>query len=335
MKYRETPEKSRENKATYAKGFEHIIQKRLQQMTAERKKYAADIFKEPERYRADLKAILGWPLVEYEDTGLPPVKAQKLSDEEGYTVWRMEFEVMEGLVLTGLLFRQESEKPLPLVLVQHGKLGTPELISGIYDKTGNYNDMLSRVIRCGVHAFAPQLLLWSEGYEVPYDRDALDIRLKHLGGSVTAVEVHALGKLLDYFETQEYVKNFGMVGLSYGGFYTLFTTALDTRIRSSISCSFFNTMEKYFMADWMWFDSARRFDAAEVACLAYPRRLCLEMGDNDSIFDLADSVASFERIQEMCREVGTDWVEFIGFSGTHEFCLYDEPIQRLAEDLKK
>ncbi len=334
MQYRETPDETCKNKEAYASGFEYIIRKRQREMAEERKRYASRIFEEPERYRADLRKMLGWPLVGAETAGLPRITEEKLAEEDGYAVWRMGFEILDGLILYGLFFKQESEEPRPLVLMQHGKLGTPELISDIYKKTGNYNDMLHRVIRHGVHGFAPQLLLWSESYGVPYDRDIIDIRLKQVGSSVAAVELYGLMRILDYFEAQAYVTNFGMVGLSYGGFYTLFMTALDTRIRSAISCSFFNTMDIYRMADWMWFDSARQFDAAEVACLAYPRRLCLEMGDDDAIFRLEDSIAAFERIREMAGCVGTDWVEFIGFTGNHEFCRDDGPILRLVQDLK-
>ena len=140
--------------------------------------------------------------------------------------------------------------------------------------------------------------------------------------------------IIDYFEKQDYVSSFGMVGLSYGGFYTLYATALDTRIKSAISCSFFASRDACSWSDWVWQDSANRFDDAEVACLVYPRRLCLEMGTRDELFRSEYSEASFERIKTYCKDVGTDWCDLVLFDGKHEFCLDDAPIERLINDLK-
>jgi dienelactone hydrolase len=196
--------------------------------------------------------------------------------------------------------------------------------------------MLCRVIKYGVHVFAPQLLLWKEEYGVPYDRTELDARLKRVGSSITAVEVFGLTRILDYFEDQPYVKNFGMVGLSYGGFYTLFTTACDTRIQSAISCSFFNDRDEIAWPDWVWQNSAYKFNDTEVAALCYPRRLCIQMGNKDELFDYKYTEASFEALKALVKEQGVcdDLFDLIIFDGNHEFCKDDAPIQRLVNDLK-
>ncbi|MBQ7794010.1 MAG: dienelactone hydrolase family protein [Clostridia bacterium] len=335
MNYREEKNVTERNKKEYVSGFEHIIAERQRECESRRASYIADIFSEQGRYREDFKKMLGWPLVGYKAESIPEPSMQKLADEDGYSVWRMEFEILEGLKMSGLFFKAESKEPKPLVIVQHGGLGTPELISGVYGDTSNYNDMLQRVIKYGVHAFAPQLLLWAESYEVEFDRKAIDARLKRVGSSVTAVEVYGITKILDYFETQDYVTNFGMVGLSYGGFYTLFTTAIDTRIKSAVSCSFFNKRDAVGWSDWTWFNSAEQFDDAEIACLVYPRRLCIEVGDADELFDYKNSQDSFAKLKKMCERVGTDWVEFIVFGGVHEFCRDDAPIERLVNDISK
>lgn len=331
MIYSEGKEKSKEFKINYLKGLEDVITSREKQAEIVRKEYAKDIFKTPEKYRKDLKTMLGWPLVGYEDDFLG-VESELLSHEDGYSIYRMQFEILKGLKMTGLFFKQDGEKK-PLVIVQHGGLGTPELVSGMYGNTENYNDMLRRVIECGVHAFAPQLILWDDKYEVGYDRKEIDGRLKRVGSSITAVEVFGITKIIDYFEKEYSIHSFGMVGLSYGGFYTLFTTAIDTRIKSVISCSYFNRRDKYGWSDWVWQNSSGKFDDAEIACLVYPRKLCIEIGDKDKLFDYKYGVESFEKLKELCREVGTDWVEMIVFDGTHEFCKDDGPIQKLVKDL--
>lgn len=335
MNYREGLFDTTNFRQDYLDGVEALIAARQKDAESVRADYFKDIFADPEAYRQDLKKMLGWPLVDHNDDGISAFKKVKLADEDGYSIYRMTFDVLDGLEMTGLYFEMNGAGRRPLVLVQHGGSGTPEAVSGIYGTPSNYNDMLPRVIAQGVHAFAPQLLLWKvERYGVPYERKDIDARLKRVGSSITALEIYALIRILNYFENQENVLNFGMVGLSYGGFYTLTLAALDTRIKSSISCSFFNTRDSYPWSDWTWWRSAEQFDDAEVACLVYPRKLCIELGDHDKLFDVTYGKRSFERLEGICREVGTDWVTFMTFDGDHEFCKDDEPIRRLAEYLK-
>ncbi len=334
MKYSEEKEDAKKFKQDYVNGLEQLIQRRQKEAEANRMEYIKNIFQDQETYRQDFKKMLGWPLVDYEDPSLPAVSSTLLSEEEGYSVYRMSFTLLDGVLMTGLFFKQKDQKK-PLVIVQHGGLGTPELISGVYGNTSNYNDMLQRVIKHGVHAFAPQLLLWHEDYQVEFDRKKIDARLKRVGSSITAIEVFGITKILDYFETQDFVSRFGMVGLSYGGFYTLFTSAVDPRIQSAISCSFFNRRDAIPWSDWTWFRSAQLFDDAEIACLIYPRRLCLQMGNQDELFDYKESLKSFETIKTICKDVGTDWIRLMVFDGTHEFCKDDSPIEQLIDDLMK
>ena len=334
MKYHEEKEVTKSYKQEYLQGIERIIEKRQKDAETIRDEYTKNIFSDPERYRDDLKKMLGWPLVDFESANLTEVKSELLSEEDGYKIYRMQFEILEGLNMTGLLFKQDCDTEKPLVIVQHGGLGTPELISGIYGDTANYNDMLQRVRAYDVHVFAPQLLLWHDEYDVLFDRKSVDGRLKRVGSSITAIEVFGLTKVLDYFEKEKYVSSFGMVGLSYGGFYTLYTTAIDTRIKSAVSCSFYNTRDAVGWPDWVWHKSAEKFDDAEVACLIYPRKLYVEIGNRDDLFDYKSGVASFGKLKSLCEKVGTEWVTFKVFDGTHEFCKDDEPIQKLIDDIK-
>jgi hypothetical protein len=333
MKYTEKASLTDSTKKEYVDGINRIITQRQERARQIRGVYIRNIFANPEKYREDFKKMLGWPLVDHEATGLPKVSVEKLSQEDDYCVYRMQFEILDGLKMTGLFFQACDNQKKPLVILQHGGMGTPELISGFYGSTCNYNDMLHRVRSQGVHVFAPQLLLWSDEYPVEYDRKAMDAQLKRVGSSITAVEVYGITRILDYFETQDYVSSFGMVGLSYGGFYTLFTAAVDPRIQSAISCSFFNKRDAVGWSDWTWFESAQKFDDAEVACLIYPRSLCIAIGNQDPLFDSRFGMESFEKVKDICGSRGTQWIDFIVFDGDHEFHKDDTPIKRLVQDL--
>lgn len=333
MEYREEMQVAKSYKQNYLHGIEHIINQRQREAEEIRASYTKNIFEASADYREALKKMLGWPLVGHTADSLPRVVTEKLADEATHSIYRMQFEILDEVVMSGLFFKAKVDEKRPLAIVQHGGAGTPELISGIYGGTDNYNDMLEMVVRHGVHAFAPQLLLWDEKYKVPFDRNAIDARLKRVGSSITAVEIYGIIRILDYFESQSYVENFGMVGLSYGGFYTLFTAAVETRIQSAVSCSFFNTRDRIGWSDWTWQNSAEKFDDAEIACLVYPRKLYLEVGDADELFDCKYAIESFEKLKKLCKKVGTDWVELTVFEGNHEFCKDDARIERFISDL--
>ena len=333
MIYKEELKQSNVYKENYVQGIRDLISRKQQEAAEKRKEYIKNVFADTEKYREDFKKLLGWPLTEARPKELPEVTFTELSKEEGYTIYRAQFKIFDELCMVGLLFKMDGDGAKPMVIAQHGGQGTPESMSGIYGSTTNYNDMLTRIIKYGVHAFAPMVLLWRDNYEVPYDRHAFDARLKRVGSSITAIEIYGIQRIMDYFEAQSYVSNFGMIGLSYGGFYTLFTTAVDTRIRSALSCAFFNTRDAYPWIDWTWFDFADKFDDAEIACLTYPRKLCIAIGDHDELFECKNGERSFERVKEICAGVGTDWVNFIVFEGKHEFIKDDEPIKKLVADI--
>lgn len=335
MIYREGKKYTEQNKQAYRDGIAQIMRQRLRDARPVRAEYFKDVLSSQEKYRQDLREMLGWPLVGHDDTEAPAVSCIKLSDEVKFTLYRAEFEMLPGVKLSGLFFKMKGDGKKPLVIVQHGKSGTPEIMSGALGSTWNYNDMTLRVVKYDVHVFAPQLLLWDAAqYGAPYDRISLDAALKRTGSSIAAIELYEISRIVDYFEKQDYVSSFGMVGLSYGGFYTLYAAALDTRIKSSISCSFFATRDACNWSDWVWQNSANTFDDAEVACLVYPRRICLQMGTRDELFKSQYSEESYDKIKAYCNDTEPDWCQLVLFDGKHEFCLDDAPIERLVNDLK-
>ncbi len=334
MFYREERDVTKEAKTQYRDDIFRLIENRQKEGRAVREGLWQDMLASPEKYRDDFKAMLGWPLTEARPATPPEMTEAVLAQQDGLTISRLTFTVLEGLRMTGLLFRKAGDGPRPLVIAQHGGLGTPELIAGIYDGTGNYNDMLERILPYDVHVFAPQLLLWHEDYGVPFDRGSVDARLRSVGSSITAVEVYGIQRILDYFETVPYVSTFGMIGLSYGGFYTLFTAAADTRIKGALSCSYYcdrDNMQGF--PDWRWWNAAFRMQDAEIAALVYPRVLVIGMGDEDPLFPIDETRAEFARLEKLSADVGTDWVTFADFHGPHEFVKEDSYIAKVIDAL--
>lgn len=335
IKYREERAAADKYKAQYADGLERLIKSREKEFAEKRSARGADIFNNQEKYRDEFKKMLGWPLTEKRAETMPNVISEKLSEEEKYTVYRMQLEILEGVYLSGLFFKTKTDKR-PFVIAQHGGLGTPELVAGFYGSTTNYNDLITRILQFDCNVFAPQLYVWglmgNNDYSLDCDRQALDARLKRVGSSVTAVEIHGIERVIDYFEKQPYVTSIGMAGLSYGGFYTLFTAAADTRIKAALSCSYYNDRDKYFVQDWTWSGSAEFADAC-VACLVYPRKLTLMSGTDDKTFTSDGFKAEIESLKKLSAGVGDDWFNHILFEGVHEFIKDDAPIKEFMDSL--
>lgn len=340
MKYIEDINATLEQKKSYLFSVEELIKTKMEKAKSEREKNLKNIIKDTDSARKEYLEMLGWPLTETVKDPISVKKTLLSCEEEGYNIYRMKFEIFENFFFYGLYFEYRDQK-LPFVISQHGGNGTPELCSGIYDgNTANYNHMTERVFKRGAHVFAPQTLLWhKEKYGLDYNRENLDYRLKQLGGSLAALEIYCIKSAINYFEKLPCVdsKRIGMIGLSYGGFYTLYTTAADTRIKSALSCAFFNDRCKYSWFDFTWKNSAYKFFDSEVALLCYPRKLCLSVGEGDTLFDVNTAKIEYERLCDEIKMCGIeqDWVNLEVHSGGHEVCVDDKTIDDMVKALKE
>lgn len=240
-----------------------------------------------------------------------------------------------ALSLYGLLFLPRGDGPFPLVIVQHGGQGTPELCAGFYTES-NYNDMVRRFLRRGFAVFAPQLHLWSTERGPENNRRNFDVQLKQLGGSITAVEIHKLTRALDYLQARPDVdaERIGMAGLSYGGFYTLFTTAIDTRIRAAYVSCFVNSRFVYDWSDWTWPNSGHTFLDAEVCGLVCPRPLYIESGLSDGLFEERYAAEEVSRARGFYERLGIPQrLKYKAFEGIHEFDKADDGVDFLCAAL--
>ena len=339
MNYSENILETRKQKEAYLDSFEKLIQFREAEAEKKRDEYINGVIENSDQYRKELRSILGWPLNVEMKAEMPEAKLAKLSDEKDFRIYRMEIRVFEDISLYGLLFQKKESRRRPMVFAIHGKWGSPELVAGFFENDkGSYNAMIDRLLQYDFNVFAPQMLVWHDNkptrnYGVPFDRVDVDLRLKKTGSSAAAVEISVLMRAMDYFEKQSYVSQFGMVGHSYGGFYTLYTQALDKRIKSSICCAYFNKNTHQVMYDWSWSNSLNKFANAEVAALVYPRKICIQMGNQDPLFDAKDTVSEYERLHKLFQGRDFSWAELKVFDGGHEFCKDDTFIRELVDCL--
>jgi dipeptidyl aminopeptidase/acylaminoacyl peptidase len=288
-----------------------------------------------EPLRDRFRSMLGWPLTLPPETNPPAVDAIEVGSDDLGQVERVWIEVFPGLSLYGVLFLPHKDEPRPLVISQHGGLGTPELTAGFFGSE-NYNDMTRRVLRRGAVVFAPQLFRWHERFGRQVDHVDVDRQMKQLGGSLAAFELYALQRALDGLLLRDEVDaaRVGMVGLSYGGFHTLFAAAADARIRVALSSCFFNDRRRYGRGDWGFYGAANSYFDAEIASLVCPRALFLEVALNDELLDFDSARPEALKVAARYAALGLeDRFAYHEHGGKHEFDTADVGLGFLAGHL--
>lgn len=324
--YTEKSSDSVKYRELYAASIHHYIENLRSKAENKRNEYITPqlLCENREKYRIHYYNMLGNPLNTYTSTlPLPKVSKEFVAEDDLGKIYRVMLEITENFVFYGILFLPkdfDETKKYSYIISQHGGGGTPELCSDFYTDT-NYTHMTRRVLEKNNVVFAPQLLLWDTGnFSVEYNRQNSDIALKQLGSSITALEIFCIMRSTDYFAAQKYIDSdrIGMIGLSYGGFYTMFTAAADTRIKSAYSSCFFNDRLVYNWQDWVWFNAAHSFLDAETAALTAPRRLYIEVGRNDALFDYQTAIKEYERLLAFYEASGAaEYLRFHVFDGDH------------------
>ena len=371
--YEEAPEVGNEHREAFLKQFEAWLDANFEAASAEREQFFRPDFSSVEAYersivhlRERFRQMLGRPLTEMNNpdplvgaqhaashvrrgaaslpadqrtSGLgdavPAARTVSVAQDDLGHIERIWIEVFSGLDLYGLLFVPHGTGAHPLVISQHGGLGTPELTAGFFG-SANYSDMTRRVLRRGAVVYAPQLFRWDVRFGPQPDVVELDRQMKQLGGSIAAFELTCLARGLDHLLTRPEVdpERVGMVGLSYGGFFALYAAAADPRIGVTLSSCFFNDRRRYGRRDWGFFDAANTFFDAEVAGLVCPRYLYLEVAQNDELLDVASARPEAEKVAGIYERLGiSERFVYHEHPGKHEFDPSDEGIDFLCRNL--
>jgi hypothetical protein len=340
--YEESVEAGNLYRETFLSQFEAWLDQQFDAAAERRAAFFQPDMASPEAYTASLmpyrdrfRAMLGWPLSEPLPAEAPVARTSFVAEDDLGCIERVWIELFPGLDLYGMLFVPPAEGPRPLVISQHGGLGTPELTAGFFG-SANYHDMTRRILRRGAVTFAPQLFRWDATYGRQPDVAEVDRQLRQLGGSIAAFEITGLRRALDYLVTRPEVDGdrIGMAGLSYGGFFTLYTAAAEPRIVAALSSCFFNDRRRYGRGDWGFFDAANTFFDPQVAGLVCPRALYIEVAVNDELLDIASAHPLVHEIRGCYDHLGIpDRFVYYEHPGTHEFDPEDGGIDFLCEHL--
>jgi dienelactone hydrolase len=148
-----------------------------------------------------------------------------------------------------------------------------------------------------------------------------------LGQTMIGWRVFDVMRAIDWIATRQELDSnrVGCMGISGGGTCTTFSTALDPRIKVAMISGYLNTFQASIMSVAHCIDNyvpgilhwAEMYD---VAGLIAPRPVFIESGEKDTIFPIAASRASFERLQKVYEIFGAGGAaEQETFDGPHSF----------------
>ncbi|HVU24130.1 MAG TPA: dienelactone hydrolase family protein [Opitutus sp.] len=276
-------------------------------------------------YRAAFCRSIGYPCPGARPD--EPARFEQIGEDGIGTYYRVMIAVLPGIHAEGIYIVPKTRSgPVPLVVAQHGGAGSPE--QALFHGGANYHDMVRGAVKRGYAVFAPQLLFSSPGL-TKTNRVETDRRLRLVGTTVTAVEVTKIVRSLDVLLGRPEIDpaRVGMVGLSYGGFYTLVVTAIEPRIKMAVSAGYYGVQEGRYADDELSIPPdlafpARmtRFRDSDLVALICPRPLQIQAGDHDEIHHWKSGQKLAPESAAYYAKLGlADRFDYRLFAGGHEF----------------
>jgi dienelactone hydrolase len=294
------------------------------------------------RLRAKLTELIGgFP------ADRPPLRPATLETRafRGYRREKVVFDSRPGVsVLAYVLIPDKVKTPAPAVICVPGHGRGVDDIVGIDEKgrdrtdkaaAGYAHDFAIQVVEAGLVAVAIEPMAFG------CRRDAITARkglasyaCQPVAGGALLVGQTMIGwrvrdvmRTIDYIATRSELDSnrVGCMGISGGGTATLFSAALEPRIRVAMVSGYLNTfrdsvgslshcIDNYVPGILNW---AEMYD---LAGLIAPRPLFVESGEKDSIFPIKASIESFGKVREMYRVFGADeLIEQEVFPDEHSF----------------
>jgi dienelactone hydrolase len=275
----------------------------------------------------------------------PTLNAQTLEVREfpGYRREKFVFESSPGLNVLGYLLTPSSAKPpYPTVVCVpgHGRgvddiIGVDDQGRDRTDKDGYQHDFAIQAAEHGLAAVAIEPIAFGcrrdpltrkKGLKTSACQPVAGAALL-LGQTMIGWRVHDVMRTIDWIETRKELdaKRVGCMGISGGGTCTLFSAALEPRIRAAMVSGYLNTfrdsvfslshcIDNYVPGILQW---AEQYD---IAGLIAPRPLFAESGERDDIFPIAASRASFARVKKVYEVFdAADLAAEETFDDTHSF----------------
>ena len=261
----------------------------------------------------------------------------------GYSREKVVFDSRPGVsVLAYLLLPEKARKPAATMVCVPGHGRGVDDIVGIddkgrerTDKAGYQHDFAIQVAEAGMAAVAIEPMAFGCRRDPINARQGLSRKAcdPAAGGALLVGQTMIGWRVWDVMRTIDYIgtrseldsNRIGCMGISGGGTATLFSTALEPRIRVALVSGYLNTfrdsvgslahcIDNYVPGILNW---AEMYD---LAGLIAPRPLFVESGEKDNIFPIRASIESFNKVREIYQVFGAaDRIEQEVFPDEHSF----------------
>lgn len=273
--------------------------------------------------------------------GYPPPKSirgkitrfEKAGEDKYSSIYRVWIEVIEQVHTYGLyLLPKKPAETLPLIIAIHGGGGNPEAICGL-DTRINYHNFGFEAVKRGYAVWAPGLTMLS-GYakdpKIPgVSRAILDEQLKSVGSSIIGLEMHKIiESTLTLIQARPEIdeSKIGMTGLSWGGFFTMYSAALAPFVKVAVPSGYLRDSRKGLESmlevesKYSSIYSFKGLGHFQVIGMICPRPCMVQMGENDKLFDLEGAAKEVNRAASFYKKLGiADKFVFDVHSGGHEY----------------
>ena len=276
--------------------------------------------------------------------GTPPPGAKvgrvtkflQVGQDADCTVYRVWIEVIDGVEAYGIYLVPKKLPPggkAALLIAQHGGGGNPEALVDL-DTRAAYNSFGREAVKRGYLVWAPALAMrssYSGDAAIPgANREQLDEKLRLAGTSIIGLELYKIiesTRTLMQTRPEIDTERVGMTGLSWGGFFTMYATALTPFIKVAAPSGYFREYGRLLdrvisgearQPDPERFGGLGHFQAVALIC---PRPCLVEIGEKDGTLNpMAGARAEAESAAEFYRKLGVaDRFQFSAHAGGHEF----------------
>jgi dipeptidyl aminopeptidase/acylaminoacyl peptidase len=297
----------------------------------------------PQRERFMAHVGLGMPLSDSDGPpAVPDVRIEEIGRDDVATFSRVWVRVASDLDLYGLYMSPRSGgsrrgvDALPLIVAQHGGGGCPEAVCGL-DERAAYDDIGRKAAIRGYAVFAPFILMtvtYGGDPTPPRDRYSFDQMARLVNRTIVGIEIYriiegvkALAAAVDEVDPSRIC----MAGLSYGGFFSLYTSAaseifacavvsgiLSSRLEDGARGNFRRGLDRLLPG------AAESFETTTVARLVCPRPLMVQHGITDTVVPVDAARAVSRQIVPVYERLGIpERYTYHEHAGGHEFASSD------------
>ena len=281
--------------------------------------------------RDHLRASLRYPPPAAGSVPVEQVLETPLGEDALATYARLRIRVLPGVDSIGIYMRPKNRPGrLPLVIAAHGRGGAPAKPADNKLVILNHSnrDIGRGALERGFAVWEPTYVFYAKGQGDDL-RERLTVHAIEAGTTLPAVEIAKTIGALDVLTHRPEIDpaRVAMVGVSYGGFYTLCTTALEPRIKAAVVAAYFNDREAVLdgsdpdgFLDWRFPDSLGWLRDPNIAALICPRPLFIEAGNQDQLFPIEGARRAAPQAAEFYRRLGVgERFQFTEFVGRHDF----------------